>query len=575
MRLPTVFLLPSSLSHDERAATTHLHAYAATAVKRPSVSFGKRGTSGSKDVMDHPTPLPIPSMPPITTTMSDQYGPFDRPSLEGMKVTQLRDICRTLCVSAKGRKDELIDRLVLYNDRTANGDRHTQHQGDPESDDSAAGASAVGADHHSGAHHRHTRASLEKLTVVELKSICREMDRYVSKHMRKADIIHTILTDHTDTDGQHRHPRRPDTAIRQTEMARQRAEHLAAAPLYPQEEDAGAAKTNKGFCPSCGASLPKKARFCPECGFKIDERPETLKDFVTKTFLPVRAEEVGAHTIRVEKGFWTHILKHLGSVPLTDLTPKHWEDYLRLLKERGCSARTLSLHQAAYQAALKYGVYSGRVAKMPPFRVIKGSTRRTRPIIPFTADEVRRLLDACSSPMYRALFGLGAGLGLRPSELVQVRWEDVDMDRATLRVRGSKTSTSGATIPLTPIALREMKQWWELEKRPRTGRCFYQRVFEDQMKTQPLQKEIRCFKLALENTARRAGVDVTEDGRTRRVFPYILRHSFATLSATFNPPVPLAVAQAVMRHTSSKMLLETYAKAGALVIRDGLQNFNV
>ncbi|KFH03378.1 site-specific recombinase, phage integrase family protein, partial [Toxoplasma gondii VAND] len=52
-------------------------------------------------------------------------------------------------------------------------------------------------------------------------------------------------------------------------------------------------------------------------------------------------------------------------------------------------------------------------------------------------------------------------------------------------------------------------------------------------------------------------------------------HSFATLAATSNPPVPLPVAQAVMRHTSSKMLLDTYAKAGTLVIKEGLKNFNV
>lgn len=30
-----------------------------------------------------------------------------------------------------------------------------------------------------------------------------------------------------------------------------------------------------------------------------------------------------------------------------------------------------------------------------------------------------------------------------------------------------------------------------------------------------------------------------------------------------------------MRHTSSKMLLDTYAKAGTLIIKEGLRNFTV
>lgn len=73
--------------------------------------------------------------------------------------------------------------------------------------------------------------------------------------------------------------------------------------------------------------------------------------------------------------------------------------------------------------------------------------------------------------------------------------------------------------------------------------------------------------------AKRAHVDITSDGVERRIFPYLLRHSFATLAATSNPPVPIPVTQAIMRHTSSKMVLEIYAKAGALAIQEGLQNF--
>ncbi|GMI29684.1 hypothetical protein TrRE_jg348, partial [Triparma retinervis] len=56
-------------------------------------------------------------------------------------------------------------------------------------------------------------------------------------------------------------------------------------------------------------------------------------------------------------------------------------------------------------------------------------------------------------------------------------------------------------------------------------------------------KELGSFKKALDTAARRANLERDETGEMRRVFPYLLRHSFATLAATSNPPVPLPVAQ--------------------------------
>jgi len=86
---------------------------------------------------------------------------------------------------------------------------------------------------------------------------------------------------------------------------------------------------------------------------------------------------------------------------------------------------------------------------------------------------------------------------------------------------------------------------------------------------------LKSYKKALETTARNAKLHVDEAGESRRIFPYLLRHSFATLAATSNPPVPLPVAQKVMRHTSSKMLLDVYARAGTMIMREGLNNFNL
>ncbi|PFH37943.1 site-specific recombinase, phage integrase family protein [Besnoitia besnoiti] len=342
------------------------------------------------------------------------------------------------------------------------------------------------------------------------------------------------------------------------------------------EEREDAAERGPAICGECGKRMNRRAKFCGRCGAPAGVAArETLRDFIEHHFLPIREQEVGEHTRRVERGFWKSILEVLGNVAVSELSGVHWERYLKILKKRNCSPRTQALHQVAYQAALRYGVHTGRLPRSHDFRRIRGCTKRTLQSEPLRAGEVPRLLDAAGSLMHRSMFAVGIGIGLRPSELLRLHWEDVDWRNNIASIRGSKTAASRAAVPLTDLARRELFKWWEKEGNPTTGLCFYAEGARRAALRLKQEENERSFKKALQAAAKRAGLEKTPDGDRRRIFPYLLRHSFATLAATSNPPVPLPVAQAVMRHTSSKMLLDTYAKAGTLVIKEGLKNFNV
>ena len=365
------------------------------------------------------------------------------------------------------------------------------------------------------------------------------------------------------------------------------------------------------FCFNCGEKLgPAKStmKFCPSCGTKQDDlvdreesdditctssfgrappsRPrttvnnaspssQTLETFVLETWLDLRSQEVSENTYRVEEGFWTSengILASLGDIELHQLRPLHFEQHVQSLRSRGCTARTMQLHRSAYIAALKYLVYVGVMKESGEIRPIKTKRGEKWEVKPFSAGEVKRLLEHASSPMHRALFALGIGQGLRPSELLRVEWQDFDFERKTIKIRGTKTAASDAIIPLTGISEREMSSWRDAlcERNGRgsvdKGLCFYH---------QQTGRPITSFKRSLMTSCYNAGLSVDEMGEERRVFPYLLRHSFATLAATSSPPVPLSVVQTVMRHTSSKMLLDVYAKAGQMVVKEGLQHFHL
>jgi len=285
----------------------------------------------------------------------------------------------------------------------------------------------------------------------------------------------------------------------------------------------------------------------------------TLREFVEAEFREWRRSQVAAGTWKVEEPRLNRLVAVLGHVKLANLTTYRWE---RHLMTRDVSPRTKKLEENVYKEVLKRAHHLGAIPSIHAFGTIRGSTKTTLPKEPFTPDEVRRLLAHAPSPMHRALFGLCVGVGLRPGEVVRVRWEDVGVSTkglldGSLRVRGTKTDGSAATIPLTPFAWHELDLWWSECGEPRQGLVFSWQG-----------KPIGSFKTALESAARRAGID---RGGLRRIHPYMLRTSFASMAACGN--VPPIVAQKIMRHTSSKMLLEIYAQAGAQQLREGLENF--
>eukprot|EP00916_Digyalum_oweni_P003101 GHVL01005605.1.p1 GENE.GHVL01005605.1~~GHVL01005605.1.p1 ORF type:complete len:346 (+),score=74.06 GHVL01005605.1:86-1123(+) len=233
-------------------------------------------------------------------------------------------------------------------------------------------------------------------------------------------------------------------------------------------------ESQKGYCKNCNCQAPKGSLFCNQCGGSVEDIKLSLKTFFT-TFCKIRKKEVTEHTYYNEVGFWKSILQALGGMPVEDITGAHWERYMGLLSERGVSGRTKYAHKNAFMACLKYAEITGHIKVMPRFRPIKGTHVRTRSVVPLTASEVHRLLDAASHPMYRALFSLGCGVGLRPSELLRVHWEDINLSKKTLLVRGTKTLLSTSTIPLTSLASREMNKWYFLRENPPKGLCFFNR----------------------------------------------------------------------------------------------------
>jgi integrase len=279
----------------------------------------------------------------------------------------------------------------------------------------------------------------------------------------------------------------------------------------------------------------------------------SLRDYYEQVYADKRSRRVSEATWSKERLYWKRILSHLGDYRLSELSGAIWDDYLDTLN----SGNYKRLNQQAYRTLLRHAEHRGAVDRVHTFERIKGSSTPVREVKPFSVDEVRLLLDGAESPMFRALFATAIGQGLRPQEALDVRWQDVDWRGGMMHVRGTKTTAAAGAIPLTPFTVGELGLWWRQCSQPTTGVAFPSRKTGE---------SLARFDRQLRKAAAEARVDVG-----RRVHPNMLRHTFATLAAYYG--VPLPVAQHILRHSSPRMLLQVYTKAGRMGANFGLENF--
>jgi len=84
--------------------------------------------------------------------------------------------------------------------------------------------------------------------------------------------------------------------------------------------------------------------------------------------------------------------------------------------------------------------------------------------VPLSRKEVALLLDALSNIKHRCLLMTAYGAGLRLSELVQLRVNDILSERMLIRVRKGKGGKERYTL-LSPRLLQELRSYWR-EERP-------------------------------------------------------------------------------------------------------------
>lgn len=129
-----------------------------------------------------------------------------------------------------------------------------------------------------------------------------------------------------------------------------------------------------------------------------------------------------------------HLVPAIGHLRARTLQPQHVRELLSELSAGPLSPASVRYVRKMLHMALRHAE-GARVVSRNVAATVRGPRVPRVEVEPFTIDEVRRLLAAIEDDRLEALVTVAVAVGLRVSEALGLRWGDVDLDAARLRVR--------------------------------------------------------------------------------------------------------------------------------------------
>lgn len=245
-----------------------------------------------------------------------------------------------------------------------------------------------------------------------------------------------------------------------------------------------------------------------------------------------------------------HIKSNIGAGKLCNLTENDLRGLYRALISGGLSPGTVKrihslLNQAMREAVRKHYLSGNPVAGVKPPR----EQQQEREVL--SPEQAKQLLSVARGDKYEGVYVLGATCGLRVGECLGLRFEDLNLDKGTIKIcrtlwKGRtyepKTERSRRTLKLTKIALKALRRHVD-KAEVKEGWLF------TTSKGTPLAAE-NFWKWSWKPMLTKAGLPTT-------LTYHQLRHGAASFLLSQN--VPVAVVSRFLGHANPGVTMRVYA----------------
>lgn len=330
------------------------------------------------------------------------------------------------------------------------------------------------------------------------------------------------------------------------------------------------------------AVLKKRNAFLEEmrAGVDPDAAKTTIAEFLD---LWLREAVKGSvwHTTysQYERIVRLHLKPSIGGVKLSQLSRLRVQRLVNDKSAEGYAPRTVRYIHTTISKAMTQAVDWDLVLKNPAARVKLPRLQRTERKT-FTRENVAVFFEAAKEDRFGALYVLAVSAGLRPGELLALKWEDLDLDRRTLTVRRTlseddqgrlvfkdETKTSrGRRLELADIAIESLRAH---RKEQAEERLRYKSLWKEESLVFP---DTLGGPMWRNNLQRRSYKPLLKRAGLPDIRLYDLRHTCATLM--FENDASLKLVADMFGHASIKHTADTYTHVAPAIHREAVDRLN-
>ncbi len=253
-----------------------------------------------------------------------------------------------------------------------------------------------------------------------------------------------------------------------------------------------------------------------------------------KQFLIEVGLRVNAKTLHDYNVILVGVTDHLNGLPLQEIR-KAFIEYLTSRQEEGISARRLNLTLELTQRMFRHAIETNVITLDPLSGIskFKNAKKMRRALTP---DEIKALLE--NSGKFRIIWLAFLNTGLRRSELVELKWKDVDFEKSRITISKDLPGKGVGRVPIS----KEIKAELELLGRGEPDDYVFTTKNGTPYRNNLMREFRRCLK--------KAGIN--QEG----ISIHSLRYTFATTLASQNTH-PKYI-QALLRHKSITTSMDIY-----------------
>jgi integrase len=297
-----------------------------------------------------------------------------------------------------------------------------------------------------------------------------------------------------------------------------------------------------------------------------------MKDWIQgKVTKGVKNRTIETYTWLLDK----HILPHLGQFELQQITSLHVEKMLSTLKNEGKIAdeniqKVYTLVNDSLNKALKFSLVSKNVAS-----VVSRPKAKKKDIEVWDVDEANKFISVAEKDRSYIVFLLALTTGMRQSEILGLRWKDVDLKNGTVYVSHQlerrnkgftdvKTKAGRRNIEIDPDTVEALKRQKKLIAGERliSGTVYenYDLVVPTSVGTPYLDSNIRkIFKRLI------------KEANVKKIRFHDLRHSHVSILLKMGENIKVVAER--LGHADSRITQDTYGHLYPNMQKDTAKRF--